>query len=217
MAKKEKNPPAEEQEVEGGGEGGEGAPKKKGGKLKLIIIVVLAMAIGGGGAFAAMMFLGGSKAPETAAVEGGDTAPPPPAPGDDTAAPIEDPKKGGAEAASGGAAVGEGGEGEGVEALGPQNIEFKPFIVNLNDGAGRRFLKLTMSIEAENPDLANEINLKMPQFRDTILLLLSSLSFDDIATLDGKMRLRNQMLNRINTQLTSGKIRNIYFSEFVVQ
>ncbi len=34
---------------------------------------------------------------------------------------------------------------------------------------------------------------------------------------DAFVRLRNQMLNRINSQLARGKIKNIYFSEFVVQ
>ncbi len=222
MAKgKEKNPPAEEKDVDGKDAGGEGAPKKKGGKLKLIIIVVLAMAIGGGGAFAALKILGGGDPPPVAAVEGEGGAAAPAAEGghgEAAAPPIEDPGGGGHGAAPAAEGEGGGGEGEGAEEpIGPQNIEFKPFIVNLNDGAGRRFLKLTMSIEADTPEIAAEVNQKTPQFRDIILLLLSSLSFDDIATLDGKMRLRNQMLNRINTQLTTGKIKNVYFSEFVVQ
>lgn len=223
MAKgKKEAPPAEEREVDA--PEAEAPPKKKGGgKLKLIIIAVLGLLIvGGGGAFVGMKFLaGGDPAPApVAATEGGTPPPPPPPPPaeEEEAPPIEDPA-GGEAAAEGGeaGAEGTGAEGEVVEPVGPQNIEFKPFIVNLNDGAGKRFLKLTMSVEAETPELADEINIKTPQFRDTILLLLSSLSFDDIATLDGKMRLRSQMLNRVNTQLSSGKIKNIYFSEFVVQ
>ncbi|MDR1922296.1 MAG: flagellar basal body-associated FliL family protein [Candidatus Adiutrix sp.] len=214
MAKKEKSRPAPEETAESGGE--EAVTEKKGSKLKLIIIVALAMAVGGGGAFAAMKFLGGGAEVASEAAAGGASAGAA-AHGEEEEPPIEAPKSktSGSSHSGGEAGSTEGGGGE--EALGPQNIEFKPFVVNLNDGSGRRFLKMTMSLEAETPELANEINTKMPQFRDTILLLLSSLSYDDIATLDGKMRLRNQMLNRINIQLTSGKIRNIYFSEFVVQ
>jgi len=78
-------------------------------------------------------------------------------------------------------------------------------------------LKLTMSVEAESQELADEINAKMPMFRDTILLLLSSIQSDDVAGLDGKQRLKNQMINRINPNLNRGKIRNLYFSEIVVQ
>lgn len=201
MAKNEKNPQVEA-ESKGDAKAAEPqAAPKKGGKMKLIIIVVLALVLGVGGGIAAMKFMGGGSQPETTAES--------PAPGADSAAPVEKPQ------AAPGAVPEEGLEG--LEPAGPQNIEFKPFIVNLNDADGKRFLKLTMSVEADTQDLANEINAKTPQFRDIILLLLSSLSYDDIATLDGKMRLRNQMLNRINTQLTSGKVKNIYFSEFVVQ
>lgn len=203
MAKKEKNPPVEEEAKSGGAIGEQPAPSKKGGKMKLIIVVVLALVVGLGGGVAAMKFMGGGSQPETTAES--------PAPGTDSEAPVEKSKQ----AAEHGAAPEEGLEA--IEPAGPQNIEFKPFVVNLNDAGGKRFLKLTMSVEAETQALADEINAKTPQFRDIILLLLSSLSYDDIATLDGKMRLRNQMLNRINTQLSSGKVKNIYFSEFVVQ
>ena len=214
MAKKEKTPPPPPEDSKAGGEpAAEAAPAKKGGKLKLIIIVVAAMAVGGGGAFAALKILGGGSPPpaESAVTE----TPPPPQPGTDSETSISSPTNNVPKKAEGDAAAGEGGEV--VEPAGPVNIEFKPFVVNLGDGGGKRFLKLTMSVEAETPELEQEINAKMPQFRDIILLLLSSLAYDDIATLDGKMRLRSQMLNRINTQLSSGKIKNIYFSEFVVQ
>ena len=209
--KKEKTPPPPPEETKAGGEAAEAAPAKKGGKLKLIIIVVAAMAVGGGGAFAALKILGGGSPPPV--VEAGAETPPPAQPGTDSETSIAPPTNNVPKKAEGDAAAGEGAEA--VEPAGPVNIEFKTFVVNLGDG--KRFLKLTMSVEADTPELEQEINAKMPQFRDIILLLLSSLAYDDIATLDGKMRLRGQMLNRINTQLSSGKIKNIYFSEFVVQ
>ena len=212
MAKKEKTPPPPADESKGGETAEAAAPAKKGGKLKLIIIVVAAMAVGGGGAFAALKLLGGGSAP--AQEELAAQADPAPEPGSDTESAIKAPTNS-VKKAEGTPAEGEGGEI--VEPQGPVNIEFKPFVVNLGDSGGKRFLKLTMSVEAETPELEQEINTKMPQFRDIILLLLSSLAYDDISTLDGKMRLRSQMLNRINTQLSAGKIKNIYFSEFVVQ
>ncbi len=212
MANKKKQEPAPaEAEPTTAAEGDE-APPKKGGKLKLIIIGVLGLLIvGGGGVFVGMTFLGGGgDAPATLPVE---TAP---EPGEDTEEPITAPTE--LPEDEEGEAAAEGEEGAAVEEdTGPQNIEFKSFIVNLGGSGGKRFLKLTMSVEAEDADLADEINQKMPQFRDIILLLLSSLAYEDIATLDGKLRLRNQILNRLNTQLTEGKVKNIYFSEFVVQ
>lgn len=213
MAKSEKAP-AEETKVETESSAAAAPAPQGGGKMKLIIIIVAALVVGLGGGIAAMKFMGGSTPPpETETVSAETPADP------DSPPPIEAPRRAGSENAPPPAQGTGGAEDDpaAAEALGPINIEFKPFIVNLNDVGGKRFLKLSMSIEAEHEALATEINNKMPQFRDTILLLLSSLSYDDISTMDGKMRLRGQMLNRINTQLTSGKIRNIYFSEFVVQ
>ena len=215
MAKNEKNAPAAEPETEKSTDE-KAAPPPKSGNMKLIIIVVVAMLIGGVGAFGALKVLGGgSSAPveETTEEVTEET---------ETEEAIEAPKRDGEEkdapkkGKDDAEEKGEGKEGE-EEVFMPQNIELKPFVANLGSSGGRKFLKLTMSVEVDTLELSDEVNQKMPQFRDTILLLLSSLSYDDIATLDGKQRLRNQVLNRINSQLSTGKVKNIYFSEFVMQ
>jgi flagellar FliL protein len=194
-------------------------PAPKGGlPLKLIVMVVAAMAAGGGGALGAMKFFGGS--PTAPAFES--LAEDPDGEGGHAAPPVAPQRASGgnvvaAETGGHGAGAGRGESDAWSDWGGPVNVEFKPFIVNLNDMGGRRMLKLTMSIEAEHPDLAEELNAKMPQVRDTVLLLLSSIQSDDSSGLDGKQRLKNQMLNRINPLLTKGKVRNLYLSEIVVQ
>lgn len=198
MAKKEKipEPPADAEPA--GNRSSTEAPVSRGGRLKLALIVILAMLIGAGGTFIALNFFGG----------GGLTAPEA-----QEAAPQETARAGG-EGGSGGQTAAVAPEAEGVS---PRHIGLTPFIVKLNDDGGRRYLKLNISVEVDSEALGLEINSKEPIFRDTILVLLSSLSYNDISTPDGKARLRDQVLNRINIQLTTGKIRNINFSEFVVQ
>ena len=216
MAKNEKNaPPAEPEAAQTPEE--KPAPPAKGGNMKLIIIVVIAMLVGGIGAFGAIKVLGGgSSAPvEEPTEEVSKDAEP-----KEKEEPIEAPKRDNADkeaSKKGEAEAGAEGEEGAEEVFIPQNIELKPFVANLGSSGGRKFLKLTMSVEVDTQELSDEVNQKMPQFRDTILLLLSSLSYDDIATLDGKQRLRSQVLNRINSQLSTGKVKNIYFSEFVMQ
>jgi flagellar FliL protein len=39
----------------------------------------------------------------------------------------------------------------------------------------------------------------------------------DIQGMDGKIALRNELIRRINQILTNEKIRNLYFTEFVVR
>ncbi len=91
------------------------------------------------------------------------------------------------------------------------------FIVNLADSSGKRFLKTTMELELSDEELAEEIKARLPQIKDSILLLLSDKNFDDIYKVHGKIKLREEIVIRINTFLKHGTIRNVYFTEFVIQ
>lgn len=91
------------------------------------------------------------------------------------------------------------------------------FVVNLNDPGGKRYLKTNIELEYIVESVGEELERRLPQLRDVILLLLSSKSLDEIQTVDGKIALRSELIQRINQILTSGKIRNLYFTQFVVQ
>ncbi|MBB5021696.1 flagellar basal body-associated FliL family protein [Desulfurispira natronophila] len=109
----------------------------------------------------------------------------------------------------------------------PQQIEdsaeigtmypLETFIVNLSDPLGKRYLRVTMQLEMDNSRLARELDRRQPQLRDAILTILASKKFDDISTQQGKTRLRNEIVSRTNAFLTSGSIRRVFFTEFVVQ
>jgi flagellar FliL protein len=93
------------------------------------------------------------------------------------------------------------------------------FIVNLmvKKGLGNRYLKVTMELEIDNEESKMVLDKNTPQLRDTILLLLSSLSFKEISSMEGKMELKQALLSRIGQVLGEGLVHEIYFSEFVVQ
>jgi len=91
------------------------------------------------------------------------------------------------------------------------------FIVNLLDREGKRYLKTTIEFEVENDDITKKLTRRTPQLRDAILLLLTSKSFEDISKPEGKLRLKNDLIVRINQILPGAGIRTIYFTEFVVQ
>ena len=96
-------------------------------------------------------------------------------------------------------------------------LDLDTFIVNLSGDLGRRYLKTTIKLELSSELLKKEIDLKMPEIRDNMLVLLSSKSYDDIADISGKIRLRTEIISRINNILTSGEIQKVYFTEFVIQ
>jgi flagellar FliL protein len=92
-----------------------------------------------------------------------------------------------------------------------------PFIVNLVGHQGQRYLKTKIELEITHKDEQENIRLRSPQLRDAILLLLSSKSYQDINTPEGKIQLRSELIARINQILQEGGIRSLYFTEFVVQ
>ena len=109
------------------------------------------------------------------------------------------------------------------EEAAPVSVELGPtfpletFIVNLAGAAGERYLKVRMELELKETSLVPELEKRTPQIRDTVLLLLSSKTFDDIATFRGKTKLRNEITSRLNAVLPPASIKKIYFTEFVVQ
>jgi flagellar FliL protein len=91
------------------------------------------------------------------------------------------------------------------------------FIVNLADEEGNRYLRVTMDLELGNKMLSEELDVRLPQVRDTVLMILPTKRFEDIRTTEGKAALRDELLASLNGFLTQGKVINIYFKEFVIQ
>jgi flagellar FliL protein len=92
-----------------------------------------------------------------------------------------------------------------------------PYIVNLADSEGMRYLKATLELELSDDKLRLEVERKLPLLRDAALLLLSSKTFDEISDTGGKMRLREDLEKKLDGLINSGRIRKVYFTEFVVQ
>lgn len=100
--------------------------------------------------------------------------------------------------------------------IGPM-VEIEPFIINILDEEGTRYLKAAITLEASNEPVVEEITQRMPQIRDAILLLVGNKTFGELADLQGKLQLRSELRERLNKILTGGRVQKIYFTEFVVQ
>lgn len=92
-----------------------------------------------------------------------------------------------------------------------------PFIANLSDEDGRRYLKATIQVEFYDSIVPPEFHRRLPQTRDMLLTLLSSKSFADVRTPQGKAVLREEIVNRVNTILNEDAVKAVYFTEFIVQ
>jgi flagellar protein FliL len=102
------------------------------------------------------------------------------------------------------------------EVIGPI-YKMETMIVNLADQGGKRYLRITMELELSSTQLTEEIERRLPQLRDALLMILPSKQYADIATTEGKISLRNEIAARMNHLLKKGTVKAIYFTEFVVQ
>jgi len=95
-------------------------------------------------------------------------------------------------------------------------FSLEPFIVNLFDEKGVRYLKVRLDVEVYD-STKEEMEKKNAKIRDSLIVLLSSKKYEEIGSLEGKARLREEILFRLNRILGEGKAREVYFTDFVVQ
>ncbi|NTV14048.1 MAG: flagellar basal body-associated FliL family protein [Desulfobulbaceae bacterium] len=123
----------------------------------------------------------------------------------------------GGEAASeaGGEGGGEGGGKEGA-AVGTL-VAFDDILVNLLDDQEPRYLKAAITLELSGPAAVAEANARKAQIRDAIILLLSNKTLLELRDMQGKLQLRADLMEKINAILRKGKVKTLYFTDFIVQ
>ena len=168
---------------------GEEAPKKK-SKLPILIGLVLMLLLGGGAFFALYsgMILGGSA---------------PAAEGEAAAAPAE----------HGAAAEGEGGEG-GAALPGIAFIALDPMVISLND-AKARHLRFSAQLEVASAHQA-EVEALKPRVMDVLNGFLRAVEMQDLEDPAALLRLRAQMLRRVQIVVGEGKVNDLLVVEFVM-
>lgn len=165
--------------------------KKKGGFLKLVGIALVVLVLLGGGGFAAWKFLFQVKPDGTGPAGTEELAPD--------------------------GAVHPATQDQDSQAIGAVDvIKFEPFVVNLADPMGRRYLKITLEVEVA-AGTGPVLEASLSRAKDSLLLLLSSKFYAEISSLDQKLELKNEIMERLNQVVGKGKVKNIYFTEFVIQ
>jgi flagellar protein FliL len=129
------------------------------------------------------------------------------------------PAAGGHGAAATPAAGGHGAAPAAGGAAGPAANIFplEPFIVNIYDGQELRYLKVKVELEMVGPAIKPEIEGRLAPIRDSILILLSAKTLQDVQDVQGKNTLKDEILGAINKNIPPGKIAKVYFTDFVVQ
>lgn len=94
-------------------------------------------------------------------------------------------------------------------------IPLETFIVNLAGSKGHKVAKVNMELEVKGDHVLDEIEKRKAQVRDIIIIILSSKTYEDVSSREGKDGLRNEIKDTINSFLVQGKISNVFFTEFI--
>jgi flagellar FliL protein len=71
-----------------------------------------------------------------------------------------------------------------------------------------------MELELADPAVEDEISRKKAAVRDAIIVLLSSRNYRDLREAAGLKKLRVDLVKAINNLLSTGKVKEVYFTQF---
>jgi len=97
----------------------------------------------------------------------------------------------------------------------PVLFSLDPFVVNLSEPG--RYLKVTMQFEMPGDSNQALVTEKVPILRDTIITLIGSQSYEYVASPEGKLQLKDEIILRTNRAIGKEAFRNLYFTDFVMQ
>jgi flagellar protein FliL len=96
-----------------------------------------------------------------------------------------------------------------------------PFVVSFDAEDGARYLQLTLQAMARSEETIGEIKRHAPAIRNSFLFLLSSYKLEELSTLEGKEKLRGEMLVAANEVMAKNGsepgIEELYFTSLVIQ
>lgn len=110
---------------------------------------------------------------------------------------------------------------EPVEAPAPIFVTINPFTVNLQSDYGDRLLYVGLSLRVRDEATSTFLTQHMPEVRSRLLMLLSGKSAEELIKPEGKVQLKQQILDLFNEPITTPQptlsIDDVLFSDFIVQ
>lgn len=105
----------------------------------------------------------------------------------------------------------EGEEGEG------NSYEFKGIVANIAGALQSRYIKVSFTLEGDDPDLNHRVAEDKAKIVDATLGILSALTLNDLEQPGIKNVVRSDLLGAYESIFHERLVKELYFSEFVVQ
>lgn len=185
---KAKEAPAAEEEVAEGADGAAAPAKKKWTTKSLLLFVVAPAVLVLALGGGAFMFLMGGGEEQTASADGHATE-------------------------------GHGAEGEGHGAA-PTAVfyDLPEILVNLSStGPKPVYLKLGVSLELDGPDGSHAIDPVMPRVLDNFQIYLRELRLEDLQGSAGLLRLKEELIRRVNLAVAPVVVKDVLFKDMIIQ
>jgi len=101
------------------------------------------------------------------------------------------------------------------DRMGP-TYQLGEYTVNLSGTGGFQYLQTNIVVEVSDEKVLEEIDKRSPQIDDAIISTLRNQSIDEIQE-PGANEIKQQLIDSINNVLAHGEVRNVWFTQFVVQ
>ncbi|HDM77272.1 MAG TPA: flagellar basal body-associated FliL family protein [Deltaproteobacteria bacterium] len=96
-------------------------------------------------------------------------------------------------------------------------MPLNPYLVNLIDPDTRRYLKVRIVLNLSEKKVEKEITEKLPSISDSIIMYLTSKTYDEVISPMGKKKLKSEIQKIVNKHLQTGRVNQVFFTEFLVQ
>ncbi len=99
----------------------------------------------------------------------------------------------------------------------PTAVPLDPFVVNLNEPKSSRYLKATIEVEVHGEERIALIEQKKRAIRADVLRYLSGLKVEDTTGEEKKLKIRDELVARVEKQTGANTLAGLYLTEFVIQ
>lgn len=102
-----------------------------------------------------------------------------------------------------------------AEVLNPTITSLGTFTINLKGSGGGRVLRLEVAVDADEA-AADQLQVLVPRLRDSVITSVSDYTWSELEGTDGKTRLKDELLTRLNGITDPVRVNAVYLTQFVV-
>jgi len=99
----------------------------------------------------------------------------------------------------------------------PVFYELPEFLVNLSGEAPQHFLKMKVTLQINDAEAAKRLDAELPRVLDAFQVFLRELRPEDVQGSAGMLRVKEELLRRINLAIQPPLVKDILFREVIVQ